>query len=256
MTQLSENDIVVVVAAIDARATVQASLAAFLAETADRGEVVLVDASRDGTADEALARFPELRVLRRPPGSLAPELWRDGLEATRASLVAFSTAQMVPRPGWLRALLDRLDASRAAAVGGAIAPGGDLAPVDRALYLLRYANYLPPVPAFAAFDPPGDNALYRRDRLRGLEPCWRQGFWEVEIHRQLRQRGERLATAPEAIIEYRGGCRLAPALAQRHAHGRRYGAGRSSGRGWGYRLTRSAAAPAVPAVLLGRILRA
>ena len=32
-------------------------------------------------------------------------------------------------------------------------------------------------------EPPGDNAIYRRDRLAGLEDLLDRGFWEAEIHR-------------------------------------------------------------------------
>jgi hypothetical protein len=218
--------------------------------------VILVDASRDGTADEAVRLFPGLRVLRRPPGRLAPELWRDGLDATGAPLVAFSTAQMVPADGWLSALLDRLDATGAAAVGGPIEPASGLSAGDRALYLLRYVNYLRPLPDAAEAEPPGDNALYRRDRLRGLEACWEGGFWEAEVHRALRDRGERLAMAREAAVAFVGGMPPALALRQRLAHARRYGSERALRMGRAQRLARSAAAPAVPAVLLRRIAAA
>src|SRR5436305_4069416 len=122
MTAQPAERVAVVVASIDARRTACASLARFLDEVGPRGEVVLVDASADGTADEAERAFPGLRVLRRPPGRLAPELWRDGLRATDAPLLAFSTAAMLARPGWLAALLDRLEATGAAGVGGAIEP--------------------------------------------------------------------------------------------------------------------------------------
>ncbi len=158
-----------------------------------------------GRPTRSCATLPRVQVLRRPPGRLAPELWRDGLDATDAPLVAFSTAQMVPASGWLSALLDRLDETGAAVVGGPIEPASGLSAADRALYLLRYVNYLRPLPESGAVEPPGDNALYRRDRLRGLDAVWEDGFWEVEVHRRLRARGERLAMANEAAVEFRRG---------------------------------------------------
>jgi glycosyl transferase family 2 len=246
----------VILAAIDARATARASLARFRDELDGRGDLILVDASRDGTADVVEARFPGVRVLRRPPGRLAPELWRDGLEATDAPLVAFSTAQMVPVPGWRVALLDRLEATGAAVVGGPIEPAPGLAPWERAVYLLRYVNYLRPLGDPGRAEPPGDNAAYRRDRLSGLESLWEHGFWEVEIHRALRARGERLAMAEDAVVEFRGGTGLASLLRQRHAHARVYGASRARRFGTASRLAHIIAAPAVPAVMLRRIVAA
>jgi hypothetical protein len=244
--------VAVIVASIDAGATVRASLAWFAEEVDGRGEVVLVDASRDATAEEIARGVPGVRVIRRPSGALAPELWRVGLDATDAPLVAFSTAAMVPTHGWLDAMLARLDATGAAAVGGPIEPAERLAPTDRAVYLLRYVNYLLPLPAAAVAEPPGDNAVYRRDRLRGLEPVIDSGFWEVEVHRRLRDRGERLAMADGAAVTFHGGSRLGPTLRQRFRHARHYGAARGSRQTTPARLARAAAAPLVPTVLMWR----
>jgi hypothetical protein len=255
MNRTAPAPVAVVVAAIDARDTIVTSLARFLDEAGDRAEVVLVDASRDGTADEAERRFPRLRVLRREPGRLAPQLWLDGLLATAAPFVALSTGQMAPRPGWLPALLDRLDTTGAAAVGGPIEPAPGLAPNDRAVYLVRYVNYLRPLAGRGLVEPPGDNVLYRRARLPALESLG-DGFWEAEIHARLRQRGERLEMDDRAVVEFQGRTRLPLTLQQRRAHARRYAAGRARRMGWGQRLARSAAAPAVPFVLLQRILAA
>lgn len=248
-------EVAVVVASIDARATVAASLARFVEETGARGEVILVDASRDGTADEAERAAPSVRVLRRPAGALAPELWAEGLRASSAPLVALSTAQMVPTAGWLAALRDRLEAAGAAVAGGPIAPDCGLSAADRALYLQRYVNYLPPLPPAVAsrVEPPGDNALYRRDALAGLETLWERGFWEVEIHRRLRERDARLVMADAAVVTFQGGARLGLTLRQRQAHARHFAASRAQRMRSGERLARSAAAPMVPAVLLRRI---
>lgn len=245
----------VVLASVDALATIIPSLTRFLEEAGAEGEVILVDASSDGSADRAEALFPGLRILRRPPGTLAPELWRDGLDASQAPLVAFSTAQMVPACGWLAALRDRLESTGASAVGGPIDPGPRLSPSDRAVYLLRYVNYLGPLPGGGPVEPPGDNALYRRASLEGLESLWAAGFWEVEIHRRLRERAATLvmATASEATLEFRGGGGLALALRQRRDHARHYGAARGRRMSPGERLVRSAAAPVIPALLIRRI---
>jgi hypothetical protein len=196
-----------------------------------------------------------LIVVSGPPGRLAPELWRDGLEATDRPVVAFSTTAMCPASGWRRAMLERLEASGAAVAGGPIRPQAK-DPVSKAIFLLRYSNYLPPLIDPARVEPPGDNAVYRRDRLEGLESLWEEGFWEVEIHRALRARGERTAMAEGGVVEHHGEGRLRELLQRRYAHGRRYGASRAKDLGPAQRLLRIVALPLVPLVLLGRIARA
>jgi hypothetical protein len=242
-----------VLASIDAQGTFRGSIERWLLEMDGHGEVIVVDASRDGTADEVETRFPTVRLLRRPPGRLAPELWRDGLEATDAPVVAFSTTQIQPAEGWRSALLDRLEETGAAVVGGAIDPPDQYDLKSRAVFLLRYIHYLRPWIDPGRLEPPGDNAAYRRDRLGGLESLWEGGFWEVEIHRALRARGERLTMAEGAVTVLRGVGPLFPLIAQRYAHARSYGASRARGLGTRARLARIAAAPVVPAVLLWRI---
>lgn len=243
----------VVVAATDARSVAPGGLARFAEEVRGRGEVVVVDGSVGGAVESGT---PGLRVVRGRPGALAPELWRDGLRVTDAPRIAFSSAAMVPSAGWLDALLARLDGPGVAAVGGPIAPASGLGPTDRALYLLRYGNYMPPLDDRAVPGPAGDNALYRRERLAGLDHSIAGGFWEAEIHRVLRARGELLATAGAAVVTYHGGERLGDALARRFRHARRYGASRAGAMPAAERLARLAGAPAVPAVLARRAVAA
>jgi hypothetical protein len=247
--------VAIVLASIDARATIAASVRGFLDDLGDRGRLIVADGSRDGSAELARAVSSRVEVVTLPPGSLAPVLWREGMLASDAEIVAFSTAQMMPHPGHLDALLAPMTNDVASAVGGPIAAGRDLSAVDRAMYLLRYANYLPPVPESATFDPPGDNAAYLRRDLDLVADSWRSGFWEIDVHRRLRALGRPIATAHQAVVEFVGGCSLGGAMSHRLAHARRFGSGRAEGRGLAARLARSAAAPVVPPLLLSRILR-
>ena len=226
------------------------NLARFVEEAGPRGEVVVVTSGLAGISPKAGAR-----VIGRSSGRLAPELWRDGLLETDSAFVAFTTARMRPRPGWLAALRDRIEATGAAGVGGPIAPGAGLSSVDRAVALLRYANYFPPLPGRAAIEPPGDNALYRRDQLIRVRSSWADGFWEAEVHRALRDEGESLAMAEGAVVDFEGGDGLRAMIGQRFRHARRYAAGRSSGLGPAARSIRVAASPLVPPLLGWRIAR-
>ena len=255
---LAERPLAVILASIDAAGTFRGCLERWLHELDGHGEVLVVDSSRDGTALEIAACFPRVRVLRRPPGRLAPELWRDGLEATDAPLVALSTTRMHPVPGWRVAMLEELEATGAAVVGGPIKPADshDRDHVSMAIYLLRYINYLPPLINRERIEPPGDNAVYVRERLDGLEALWKEGFWEVEVHRALRARGVPVVMATGAPVVHSGEGRLFPLLGQRYAHARHYGASRARRFTTADRLVRIATSPLVPLVLLGRIVAA
>ncbi|HEV3163492.1 MAG TPA: glycosyltransferase [Isosphaeraceae bacterium] len=255
MMRRALDRVAVIVAAIDARKTIAASLAGFLSEVGELGEVVLVDASRDGTASRAETLFPGLTVLRRPAGMLAPELWRDGLRATDAPLVVFSTAAMMPRPGWLDALVSTLRSRNAAAVGGRIVPSDGLNWCDQAIYLNRYLNYWKLTSDASLTEPAGDNAIYRRESLAGLESLIDHGFWEVAVHRHMRARGESLALCADSVVEFLGGTRMSRVLPQRFAHARHYAGDRAGSWSITHRILRFAAAPLIPPVLLARTIR-
>jgi len=257
MNQADVESLAVVVALTDpATPALGASLARFAAEVCTSGEVVIVDASGTSASLELARRFDNVRVIPRPAGRLAPSLWRDGLLATDSALVAFTTAQMIPRPGWPAALRAKICETGAAGVGGPIEPGAGLSMTDRAVALLRYSSYFPPLPNSSQANPPGDNALYRRDRLMAVESSWIDGFWEVEIHDALRDRGNTLAMADAAVVTFEGGGGLLSMTRQRVRHARRYGAVRSKGRGAIARLAKIASSPLVPPLLCVRIVKA
>jgi hypothetical protein len=263
--------VAVVVAAPDGCAAAPGGFRRFAEEVRGRGEVVVVDGSPYGAAGASAVGLRGVRVLHRPGGGLVPRLWGEGLRATAAPLVAFSTSSMVPRAGWLDALLERLPGSgAAAAVGGPIVPAAGLNRTDRAVYLLRYLNYLPPLSGSASPEPPGDNALYRRDALVGwalptffdpeqeggqCPPYEEGGFWEAEVNEALRARGEELAMAGGAVVTYHGGTPLGAALRQRFRHARRYGTSRGARMTGPGRLLRAAAGPVVPVVVGRRIIQ-
>lgn len=244
-----------VLASVDARADTSASVERFLQELAGRGTLWVVEARGDRRAEQLERQFPHVRVLFRPAGTLVPELWREGLLASRAPRVAFSTTAMQPARGWLDALLEMQANKGVAGVGGPIEPAAGLCSFDRALYLQRYVSYHRPLRVDSRIDPPGDNALYEREALLGVEPSWREGLWEVAVHRALKGQGKRLAMAPAAAVAFQGGSSRRRTLAQRFAHARHYAGWRSAQWSTPKRLARLAATPCVPALLAARTAR-
>jgi hypothetical protein len=252
----SPGPLAIIVAVTDPAAPLFAErLARFAEEAGPQGEVFIIDSSGVLNAYWLASRFPNIRVLYRPIGQLAPQLWRDGLVRTEAPLIAFTTAQMRFGPGWRVALIDRLNETNASGVGGPIAPGASLSLIDRAVALIRYSRYFPPISPKITDEPPGENALYRRDRLRDVEPSWADGFWEIEVHQALRQRGEVLAMASSAVVTFEGGSLWRSILQQRFRHAKRYGAYRSKDANLLVRLAKFVMTPLVPPLLCLRIIR-
>ena len=132
---------------------------------------------------------------------LVPEQWRDGIDGADGEIVCLTISAMRPGPGWLDTAW-RLS-READAVGGAIEPGDDLRLRDWGEYFCRYARDMLPFPARETVDFPGDNAVYRRDALAATRDVYRDGFWELEVNRALRDKGYRLWHSPELVV-YQG----------------------------------------------------
>jgi hypothetical protein len=243
----------VVIATINAERSIAGCLAAMRAATAHIStEIVVVDSSVDRTI-ERVAPFSGVRTISVPPGALVPALWARGLESSRSTFVAFSIGQCRVPARWA----DEMIAAMRPEVGGAggafaLAPGSR--PAVAGWFLLRYSNYLEgrwvagPVRGEIA----GDNATYRRsDLVAAGTPAG--GFWEIDVHRQLRRTGLSLVAVDGATAVLTDAPAPRRVMRERFEHGSHFGASRVTSAAMRVRLI--AAAPLVPAVLIVRIGR-
>lgn len=245
----------VVIASQDTRAALCGCLERLAGQTQlVPAELIVVDASTDGSAEIAGRAFPQVQVIHCPPGTLVPVLWQEGLEAARAPIVAFTLAQCLPSEQWLQAIL-AAQAQGAAAVAGPLSGPSRGDAVAWAVYFARYSAWMPPGPSSPVLhDLPGDNSAYRR---AALEPCrvhWQDGFWETPVNACLTARGERLAWAAQMQVEYTAGIGLGPFARARFVHGRHYASTRFAARPLA-RLIHFAGAPLLMPLLLARIWR-
>jgi glycosyltransferase involved in cell wall biosynthesis len=249
----SEIDVSVVVACVEAARSIDRCLASI--EAAGRGyrtEIIVVDASTDGTADRARAHRG-VTVLEHPPDTLVPELWGAGFRVSRGPAVVFTIGHVIVPPEWLAALLEGL--KHAEGVGGPLTLAPASGPVDWAVFYLRYSAFLPhQLPeGHLEGEIAGDNAAYRRRALEAEDDSLVDGFWEVEFHRRLRRAGGRLAGRGRAAVQFTYSAPLACIARHRFDHGRHFGAQRVAHGASALRV--AAAAPLVPLVLALRAAR-
>jgi hypothetical protein len=248
----------VVVGSVESALTIEACLSALTG--ALRGvdaEVLLVDASGDGTRRIAGLLLPCPTLISRPEGTLVPDLWSEGIRASRGRYVALTTGHCIVPESWARALLAELEGG-AGAAGAGLLPQPGIGAVDRAVFYLRYAGFLPLTrgPVREVEEVPGDNAAYPGDALRSyVAENEGGGFWEVDFHRRLRADGGRLVAVPEATARFGRSFPLAVIARHRFAHGRHYGEWKV--RVGGQAAPRALAAiPAIPPLFLARAARA
>lgn len=249
-------DLSVVIGARQARRTIADCLRAITAQARDlRVEIIVADASTDGTAEIVARQFPQVILVRGTAGALVPRLWGLAIAGARAPLIAVTTAQCIPAEDWLAAILREAAAHpECAGFGGPIdAPCGSAA-LDWALYFARYAAFMPPVGGGRSREIAGDNAAYRR---AALEWAWTErgrGFWETLVHHHLRARGEPLYLSPAVRVRAGPAGDAWDVARARFLHGRHFGSTRPATSTAG-RVVRALTAPALPPLLLFRIGR-
>jgi hypothetical protein len=250
---VGDPELSVVVGSVEAERSIGACLSSVAEACAGlTAEVLVVDASRDGSAERA-SDAGGAEVLRRALGTLVPDLWGEGIRRSRGRWVALTTGHCTVPPRWAHALLAGLRGG-AAAAGAGLRPNPGIGATDRAVLHLRYGAFLGltageqrPVD-----DLPGDNAAYVGEELRSfLAARPGRGFWEIEYHAELRRRGERLVAVPEATAGFGPAFPFPTIVRHRFVHGRHHGEWRvREGRQPRWRVLLPA--PLVPLVLLVR----
>ena len=215
--------------------------------------IVLWPANQDGVLG---VDRPWIRCIPGADDALAPELWARGIREATHDRVATTIVHCRPPDGWVDALL-AADLENHAGVGGPIAqpPDDGLA---WAIWLQRYATFSPEQVGDAprpAREIAGDNAVYDRVRLLTVADTWARGFWELEVHAALRERGETLQLDPALLTEHHNGYGAREFVDQRFRHALRFGSARALAMEPPRRAAYRLASPGAPLVFGGKVAR-
>ena len=193
-------------------------------------EVIVVDASRDTSADIAEREFGHaVVVIRCAPGTLTPELWAAGILRSTGRVIALTTGHFEVGQTWLENLESALREGHTGAAGR-LDLGDATSVTDWAVFYLRYSEFLQEPKQVCGGVPgiPADNAAYDGEAIRRFVMNSDDGFWEVEFHRQLHATGGSLAIVPGATARYARSFPFATIARHRFHHGRHAGAWRAS----------------------------
>jgi len=192
-------------------------------------EVIVVDASRDTSADIAEREMGHAAVIRCAPGTLTPELWGAGIVRSTGRVIALTTGHFEVGPSWMENLETALRAGHTGAAGR-LDLGDATSVTDWAVFYLRYSEFLrePEQVQRGVAGIPADNAAYDGEAIRRFVKNSDDGFWEVEFHRQLHAAGGSLAMVPGATARYARSFPFLTIARHRFHHGRHAGAWRVS----------------------------
>lgn len=249
------TDLSVVVASQDAEATIGECLSSLEAQNQSGAvEIIVVDNSRDRSAQIVATRFPDIQLFKVSAPSLIPELWARGVEHAAGEVVAFTTAHCIPDSSWIKEILRHRE-STYAGVGGAIENLQPAPLLQWAIYFCRYSGYMLPFSVHPVAQIPGDNAAYKRWILKEYADLIKTGFWETVVNDQLRKEGHALLLTPSIRVYHGRSFGMWQFCRQRLVLGRIFGIRRASVTSPARRLLYIVSSPLIPLIFLGKITR-
>jgi hypothetical protein len=181
------------------------------------------------------------------------ELRSRGILAARGRIVALLEDHERPDPQWCRRLVDKHRRDYVA-VGGAIENGVDRA-LNWAVYFCDSGRYQNPVPDGESTFASDANVSYKRAALEAIRPVWEESFIEPAVNGALRAKGWKIALSPDLVVYQHRQLEILGALRERFIWGRSFGTARSRMTGRGWRLCYAALSPAIPVLVLFRMIR-
>jgi hypothetical protein len=202
---------------------------------------------------EAVARrHPRARVFANAGQRTPLELASAALRAARADVVLLTEDHCLPRPDWVRRMLEARKPDRAA-VGGRVEIREGASAVDWAFYFVDFFRYAGPVRAGPSPSLTVCNVAYERARLEAIRPLWEARFHETAVNEALRARFGPLWLEPRSEVAMRREVAFRDAVAERYAFGRLFGCTRLEHWPPARRWLAAALAPGLPVLLLGRM---
>ena len=220
-----------------------------------RSEIVLADCTGPATVAAVRERFPDVTVLAFDEPKSVPWLRAAGMQAARGRLVAVTEDHCVPRPDWFQRIIEAHRRTGWAAVGGGVENDATTRAVDWAVFFCEYHQHMSPVPEGPSDFIPGMNVAYDMDALDGIRDLFAEGLWENFLHDRLRADGHVTGMDPRIVVGHKKHFTVAMFLSERFHYSRSFAGMRVRGAPLRTRLAWAAATPALPPLLLARLLR-
>lgn len=218
-------------------------------------ELIVADASSDGTADMIRSRYPEVKLLHhdRPVG--LPELMREALEHARGRIIALIDPGCVFPADWLGKLL-RAHQSEYSVIGGAVENGHPDGLASWACYMVDYGAFMLPARRRMTSLLPGIHLSYKRPVVELALTSMQDGFWKVFLHDELTRRGVPFLFEPELVTHYSRPDTFLRFLHRYYRRGWYFAAMRCKRMSRLSRFLRVVLFPALPVILFSQRMRA
>jgi glycosyltransferase involved in cell wall biosynthesis len=223
---------------------------------AERAEIIVVEASQDGTARVICAEYPGVTVIPVPERRSIPALRVIGIRKATGDIIVTTKDHCVFDLSWYDRIIEAHGTMSHAAIGGAVENGSRDRLVDWAAYICEYGKFMLPFEAGPEVDLPGPNVSYRRDLLeRNCGDLLDRQAWENVLHERMAEHKLSLWLTPALVVYHTKVFGFWEFLAQRYYFGRSFAAMRVATAPVRTRLFYSTIALLLPPLFLWRYAR-
>jgi glycosyltransferase involved in cell wall biosynthesis len=218
-------------------------------------ELIVADASTDGTNNLIRTRYPQVRLLAHGGPVGLPELMREALQNARGRIVALIDPGCVFAPDWLEKLR-RAHNSDYAVIGGAVENGQPSGITNWACYMVDYGAFRLPAQRCVTSFLPGIHLSYKQEVLKRLLASMSDGYWKVFFHSDLTRQGVPFLFEPDLVTYYWRPETSLSFLRRYYRRGRYFAARRCEQMSIASRVARVIGFPALPVVLVWQRVKA
>ncbi len=151
--------------------------------------------------DQVAKRFPFVKCVSLASDTTVPELRTRGIYLARGEIIALVEDYCTLDENWC-AEIKKAHQSQHPIVGGSVENRCPDKPLNWAIYFYDYGKYMAPVQAGPVQTLSGISVSYTREVLREVQESFRDGFYEVFAHEEIKRRGHQLYLQPSAVVYF------------------------------------------------------
>ena len=217
-------------------------------------EILVANRLGDDIARRVRGQFPDTRLIECAPETSIPAMRRKAVEISRGKYIFLTEDHCIPRPDWIKRLMEVIEQGYDAA-GGSIANEAGMRWAGRVAFIFEYSGFVLPLEPRDTWALPGNNIAYRRDAIERARDAIAAETWEYFWHRSMEACGMKARMEPSVTMIHDLPIGAGQFMLQRYYYSRSFAAVRASTLSLPARALHLVATPVLPLLFLCRLGR-
>jgi glycosyltransferase involved in cell wall biosynthesis len=139
---VSKTKVSVILPSYNSKRTIERCLQALQKQSRQDFEVIVIDSSRDGTAEVVAEKYPEVRLYRFEERKFPGDARNFGISKANGDILAFTDADCIPNQNWISEIV-RAHQDPYPTIGGAVDNANPESYVGWAAYFCEFSQWMP-----------------------------------------------------------------------------------------------------------------